>query len=649
MAKILDSIKQNIISDYQSGVSSEQLAAKFNLTKQAIRRIVKLAGVSNKSGGQCSYDVNYAISLWNDQLTLEQIANIIGVSKTSIYHQLNKHNIDTSKKRIDSNKVIDLVLQQLTDQQIADQLNCSVNYISKIRLSVGFHKKRYLKITNTIETITDFLNNNKYCSFQQFRQIFNQCDYSTLVKHFDNARPGIRENCHRDNLISLDDNQVIDIIEQLHKGKSKQSIIAEYPITQYRLNQIIDQFVPNYTRINYTIPDSIYQKLNDKQWCEQAYQDSYNEDNQIVGYKGIALNHFNALVTADTVAAYFAKHNIKKKDIFDRYPVLRDKQWLQQQYEQKSYQQIADQLGVSHPTVRKALIECGIEIAIDVGVSKLEQRLVNAIQQFYTGPIITNDRTLIKPQEIDIVFPELNIGIEVCGLYWHSERFKGNNYHVDKLNKCHEIGIRLITIFEDELMFEFDKVISKLKSIVQLNTNKVFARKCKIVQLSNAQAEQFFNNYHIQNYVPGSVRIGLMFNDTLVAAMSFKQYSNDVYELSRYATSDNVVGGFSKLLSYFKRNHQFNQIFTYADLRWSSRTNNVYVKNNFIELHVTKPAYFYCDNITKRRIHRMHFQKKLLKQKFENYDDSLSERENANRNNYFAIYDCGNVKYVINQ
>jgi hypothetical protein len=34
--------------------------------------------------------------------------------------------------------------------------------------------------------------------------------------------------------------------------------------------------------------------------------------------------------------------------------------------------------------------------------------------------------------EIDIYLPELKLGFEFNGLYWHSNKFKEKNYHLNK-------------------------------------------------------------------------------------------------------------------------------------------------------------------------------------------------------------------------
>lgn len=65
---------------------------------------------------------------------------------------------------------------------------------------------------------------------------------------------------------------------------------------------------------------------------------------------------------------------------------------------------------------------------------------------------------LLQGKHIDIYLPDLNLGIEYCGLYFHSIKFKTIDYHFDKYLSAKKLGITLIQIFEDEWIFDKDKV-----------------------------------------------------------------------------------------------------------------------------------------------------------------------------------------------
>ena len=57
----------------------------------------------------------------------------------------------------------------------------------------------------------------------------------------------------------------------------------------------------------------------------------------------------------------------------------------------------------------------------------------------------------LEGQELDIVLPDLGLAFEYNGVYWHSEKFKDKNYHLNKTNTLKEnIGYKLIHINSDE-------------------------------------------------------------------------------------------------------------------------------------------------------------------------------------------------------
>jgi len=79
---------------------------------------------------------------------------------------------------------------------------------------------------------------------------------------------------------------------------------------------------------------------------------------------------------------------------------------------------------------------------------------------------IENTRQIISPLELDFHIPEHNLAVEVNGLYWHSEaRGKDENYHLNKTQLCLKQNIRLIHIFEDEFINDWNGVQQKLLNI----------------------------------------------------------------------------------------------------------------------------------------------------------------------------------------
>ncbi|BDR25836.1 hypothetical protein RVBP16_2760 [Pseudomonas phage sp. 30-2] len=266
--------------------------------------------------------------------------------------------------------------------------------------------------------------------------------------------------------------------------------------------------------------------------------------------------------------------------------------------------------------------------------------------------VIDNDRTIIFPREIDIFIPELNIGIEYNGLYFHSTRTEGNvTKHREKYSICKQKGIRLIQIFEDEFIHKKELVKRKLAHILGKSNNKCYARNCIVKEISVADKRNFFKKYHIQEDSASSYAYGLYYDNELVCAMSFLK-KKKCTELVRYASSMHVIGGFSKLLKYCINNNKIDVINTYADLRWSNPTNNVYVNNGFDILYETDFNYTYVSKEDfSKRLNRQKFMKHKLKNILSDFDKSLTEEENMKNNGFYRVYDAGHLKlqYKVNK
>jgi hypothetical protein len=284
------------------------------------------------------------------------------------------------------------------------------------------------------------------------------------------------------------------------------------------------------------------------------------------------------------------------------------------------------------------------------GVSKQELDILNNIKLFANFEILNNDRNIIYPYELDIVIPSKKLAIEYCGLYWHSELAgKDKNYHLNKLNMCIEKGYRLITIFEDEWLNKQEIVESRLLNILNCSEKlkTIYARKCKIKEISATEARIFCEQNHLQGYTGSRIKLGAYYNDELVSVMTFAKPSIskganpnelDTWELSRFCSKLNfrVVGIASKLLKHFERNYSWNKIFSYADRRWS--TGNVYEKLGFKFIKKTQTNYWYVRR--GERIHRFNLRKKSTEPK-DVTEWTLRQEEGWNR-----IWDCGNLKYL---
>jgi len=284
-----------------------------------------------------------------------------------------------------------------------------------------------------------------------------------------------------------------------------------------------------------------------------------------------------------------------------------------------------------------------------------EKELLNYLESLISkDSILSKDRTLIsniKSLELDIYIPSHNLAIEFDGLYWHSEEYVKNNYHLNKTLECRKLGVDLIHIFEDEWMYKRNIVKSMIRSKLGLNNLKLFGRKCKIKEVSPHESKIFLNLNHIQGNVNAGIKLGLYYDDELVSLMTFGglrksmglNSKEGIYEMYRFANKLNtsVIGGFSKLLNYFIKVYQPREILTFSDNRYF--TGNIYKNNGFEFIYETGPNYYYINK--HKREYRFKYRKDVLVR--DGYDKNKTERQIMLERGISRIYDCGNKKWLL--
>lgn len=262
------------------------------------------------------------------------------------------------------------------------------------------------------------------------------------------------------------------------------------------------------------------------------------------------------------------------------------------------------------------------------------------------------NKRLINPYELDIVCHDRKIAIEYCGLYWHSETSSGKNslYHQHKMQLCENKGYRLVTVFSDEWQFKRKIVEQKISHLLGSSAKRIGARQCKIVAVDGSQARQFLEQNHIQGWAPSAkAHLGLTHNEALVAVMSFsglRRFTNNApqansWELLRYATNANVVGGAGKLLREFEKLYQPAELISFADARWSQ--GHLYKTLGFELVSKSGAGYWYTRDYQTREHRFSHTKASLVKAGF---PASLTEWEIQQSRGYDRIWDCGQYKFV---
>lgn len=263
----------------------------------------------------------------------------------------------------------------------------------------------------------------------------------------------------------------------------------------------------------------------------------------------------------------------------------------------------------------------------------------------------TSNRNILNGKEIDIYIPELKLGFEFNGLYWHSEIYKERTYHIEKTEECLQNGIQLFHIWEDDWLYKQDIVKSMILNKLGKTPNRIYARKCQVKEITdNKLTRQFLESNHIQGFVGSKIKLGLFLDDELLSLMTFGNLRKSLgqkskegsYEMLRFCNklSTNVIGGASKLFKYFLENYKPVEVISYSD---SSRgQGNLYKQLGFNLVSETGPNYYWVINGVRK--HRFNFRKdKLVK---EGAEPNKTEIQIMSESGYYRIFDCGNKKWI---
>lgn len=213
------------------------------------------------------------------------------------------------------------------------------------------------------------------------------------------------------------------------------------------------------------------------------------------------------------------------------------------------------------------------------------------------------------------------------------------DYHYNKSKLARENGYRCICVWDWD---DIDKIIMQLKP-----RETVYARKCEVRDVDLSTTREYLNTYHLQGYARDSIRLGLYYDDELVSIMTFgkpRYNKNYEYELIRYCSSYNVIGGAEKLFSYFVKHYDPQSIISYCD--WSKFNGDVYIKLGFTFKGYSIGKHWYNMKTGK------HITDNLLRQRgFDqlfgtNYGKGTSNEVLMLEAGFVEIFDAGQSTYI---
>lgn len=178
-----------------------------------------------------------------------------------------------------------------------------------------------------------------------------------------------------------------------------------------------------------------------------------------------------------------------------------------------------------------------------------------------------------------------------CEIYPCKEHGKTQKYHYERsrlMKEQHNVSLTSIFDWMDET-----KLLNFINSKLKLDEKKIYARKTKIVDLTQTEANRFLKNYHMLGASRKQIHCyGLTYDDILVQVQTYALLGKEdnVFEAKRLATIPNtaVIGGVSKLTKHFLREVEPKKIVAYSDLNLSYPDYDVEY-NGFVRTSVNKP------------------------------------------------------------
>lgn len=172
------------------------------------------------------------------------------------------------------------------------------------------------------------------------------------------------------------------------------------------------------------------------------------------------------------------------------------------------------------------------------------------------------------------------------------------------------------------------------------------ARECSIAEVATDDAREFFDETHVQGFGKGSVYLGLVNDDRLVALSAWIVGESSI-ELNRFSSIGNVPGAFGRLTSSMKNHDMYfgQPIVSFVDQRYAN--GHGYEKAGFTYAGETdNPIYYYVNGGGLH--HRRQFRKNTLDKRLTIFDASISESDNAKANGFYRMFGLKQKRYILN-
>lgn len=223
----------------------------------------------------------------------------------------------------------------------------------------------------------------------------------------------------------------------------------------------------------------------------------------------------------------------------------------------------------------------------------VEDDVILEISKFLSEYPKRNDRSAIKPKELDILYK--NFAIEYNGLAWHSngkiniyDNIIDSNMHMIKTNLCEFKNIKLFHIFENEW---------KNKRSIWTNILYDFCNNIKhqnyisVHSINLYEAQKFIDiNYLEQIDITHFNNIALKEENKIISICSFENNKMKLFCTNKYNFDITLI---EQCIKFYLSQNNYSSIDIYFNRRWQHYQLNDNFK--FIE-HTSPNKYYIVDN-----------------------------------------------------
>lgn len=521
--------------------------------------------------------------------------------------------------------------KSLTIQQIAKFYNISQRAIIKFAAKLGRNRDKTLPMPdkNILSKMYETM------SAVQIAKHFNVSDSSTVLgwlKKY-NIQTRTIKDAAKLREIKFDIESAIDMYN--NQKLSLEMISKKLKISRPTLKK--------YLKRSSIEIDSEPQKISipDRQTLVNLYETQIKSSNQIADMYGVDkkvvlkwLYHYNIPIRSNSIGQR-SRNGILALE-------KPSKETLEQLYTKENFSTttLAKKFNVSWVTVCNWLKSYDIER--NSGYRSLQEiEVMDYLNSLIPSRFIHTRNVLSYKKELDGYNEDLKMAIEYCGLYWHNENTgKYRNYHYQKWKECHEKGIQLITIYENEWLKRNVQVKNFLAARLGIFSRRIGARECKVSAIDPYEARNFLSDWHIQGSTNHIKHAFIMTHkDDPIGVVTFAQHHRQFKELVlnrlAFAPGIQIVGGASKIIRYALQ--EINRpVITWSDNRWSN--GKIYETCGFVLDGKLDPDYIYTNGEDVKS--KQECQKKKI-----GCPPDMTEVEFMAEQNWFRLWDCGKIRW----